>query len=157
MLTISLISPDDLQTLLSCSTFLRLLEQVDAFFMDPRNLLQQNCPTLQPFMPKTLFTVSASSDVLDWHFRYVRHLRVTADNLYQLGASLKAIDPPSLQSLYLTGSAGQPGLQSLIVICKRHAIEIVRVERHNRMPDEPYISPEFWRRQREHKRLERGQ
>lgn len=121
---------------------------------------------LQPFMHKTqILVLDPPLTALHCLLRVARHLRLTFGAPYdRIVSAYKDIKQQTFQTLYLNTSllpiivdegrlAAHSGLQELLYACTSNKVDVVYEEQPYHRRVDPYISPEFWRRQRELKKL----
>lgn len=168
------IPQDELLDVLCNPSSLRLLQQINALFVNanifsntfstPHELLRK----LQPFLPKTL--VHLNRQELSLYPRMspsLLHLRIQFRASYEsLAKDFEGNDELRLKSLYLRKyqaspandketvslNLREPDRVNLLAICSSRKVDVIEEEQPCFASD-PYISSEFWRRQRELKRL----
>ncbi|GAA5830330.1 hypothetical protein JCM5353_007594 [Sporobolomyces roseus] len=166
-LALAYIPQDELLDLLCNPSSLLLLHQIEAFFVHAGIFINSDAilRKMQPFLSKTL--VHLNGNETGTHRRTLStlpHLRLHLTASY--AALVKVIeeeDQSGLQSLYLAiprqasrigGSQREQDRINLLAICAAHKVEVIEEEQPSVWGKDPFISPEFWRLQRELKRLQ---
>lgn len=154
--------------LLRESSSLHLIEMLDAFFISNFDHLEASLDALKTVLPSTLITCRTHGAV-DFASTLRQSLHIRLDGppaeLAYLGIAnlLENSAKSPLRSLYLDVSLSprltnptkrfQDGLDRLVKACTERKVEIIYEEVPLNWTVDPVISPEFWRRQRERKRL----
>jgi len=159
------IPQDDLLDLLCDPSSLLLLRQVDALFVHASIFYNSDAilRKMQPFLSKALVHLNKNeTSTRRRTLSTLPHLRL--DFRPSCRSLVKDIerDQSGLKSLYLAIPRQAPhfgGLQreqdqiDLLAVCSAHKVEVIEEEQPSAWRYDPFISPEFWRRQRELKRL----
>ncbi|GAA5857144.1 hypothetical protein JCM5353_007314 [Sporobolomyces roseus] len=159
------IPQDDLLDLLCDPSSLLLLRQVDALFVHASIFYNSDAilRKMQPFLSKALVHLNKNeTSTRRRTLSTLPHLRL--DFRPSCRSLVKDIerDQSGLKSLYLAIPRQAPhfgGLQreqdriNLLAVCSAHKVEVIEEEQPSAWRYDPFISPEFWRRQRELKRL----
>ncbi|GAA5835049.1 hypothetical protein JCM5353_002127 [Sporobolomyces roseus] len=165
-LALGYIHQDELLDLLCNPSSRLLLHQIEALFVRVDVFIDSDAilRKMQPFLSKTL--VHLEHDQMSAHCRTLStlpHLRLHFEDPYApLAKAIEEDDHSSLKSLYLAvprqashfgGSQREPDRSDLLAICSSRKIEVIEEEQPSDRRLDPHISFEFWRRQRELKRL----
>jgi len=166
---------DTLVGLLRDGDTVQLLQQLDALFLPFEIFSDEAILEMKPLLSKTVVciqhlnaTVAASSQPAACRrlcslLPHLRHAYDTADLV--LAQTIESVDTLCLRTLYLDISLRMPAecpadeeaRVKLLNLCSVRRIQVVFEQQARRWAVDPYISSEFWRRQRELKRLEGGQ
>jgi len=167
-LALILISQDELLDLLCNPSFLLLLHQIEVLFLNTAAFIVSDAilRRMQPFLSKTLLHLSGHETSSQRRtLSTLPHLRLDIEGSYaSLAKAIEEVDHSVLKSLYLAvpsqasqfdESEREEGLFDLLPICSARKVEVIEEEQPRVWGKDPFISPEFWRRQRELNRLER--
>lgn len=159
--------PGSLLDLIQHPHSVQLFKQLEAFFMPVEALSLDLTATARPLLQKTLIRLDEfepSREVLQL-VPSTHHARANAEHLLPLANALQEATDCKLRSLYLPPSSPaasttenvEPGLDDLLTACQDRKIEVIFETQAEVDGTHWIISSEFWRRQREVRRLAEAQ